>query len=356
MMTSSAAGSDETIVVSDAGPSDVGNERRRPKGRWRHAVSRFTVPIFLALIFGLFSILKPSEFFTMGNVDAMVNSIGVTALLALAITLMLRSGGIDFSLAYNMVLAASILGVLSTEKHVPLVAACFIALAIACCIGAFNALLCVTAGLNTFIITLGMGTVLTGVAYAVTDNNVVSNLPAALTHFTNAETFHLQASAGYAVLVAMLLWFLLEKTTYGRSLLVVGGNRVAAELAGLRVKKIKYVAFVLASLIVGFAGLVLAGSQAAVDPTSAVNYLFGPITASFLGATTIQPGRFNVIGTMIALALVTVAQTGLTLLGVGEWSTQVFNGGALVVAMVFARVTSSRREGQAAGRAGMFQG
>jgi ribose transport system permease protein len=315
----------------------------------RRLVARLGVPAFLVVLFALFSVTNHSEFFTAGNVETIVNSQSATLFLALAVTLMLRSGGIDFSLAYNMILAASVVGVLTTSDHVSAPLACVIGLLLAGGIGALNAFLCVTARLNTFIITLGMGTVLTGVAAAVTNNNIVTGLPSGLMSLTAKPVGpNIQIGAIYGIAAAILLWLALERTRFGRDLLIVGGNRSVAETSGLPVARLKYSSFILAGLIAGVAGIVLTGSQGSVDPTTASDYLLGPITASFLGATAIQVGRFNIVGTVIALYLVTVATSGLTLMGVSPWVSQVFDGGALVGAMIFARLTTQNREGHAA--------
>jgi ribose transport system permease protein len=125
-------------------------------------------------------------------------------------------------------------------------------------------------------------------------------------------------------------------TPCGRYLLFIGGNRDAAELAGLRVNAFRQGAYVASGTLSALAGLLFAGSLGAVDPTSGGAYLLPPVTAAFLGASAIKLGRFNVVGTLVAIYLLAVGITGLQLLGLQSWIADVFNGACLIVAMAFA--------------------
>jgi ribose transport system permease protein len=139
-------------------------------------------------------------------------------------------------------------------------------------------------------------------------------------------------------LIAAVIWVVFEFTPLGRYLLFLGGNANAARLAGLRVGGLRSVAFIAASTIGGgIAGVLLAGSLGSVDPSSGSSYLLAPLTAAFLGTTTIQVRRFNVIGTLVGLYLLAFGITGLQLEGIQGWISDVFNGAALIVALAFAR-------------------
>ena len=115
-----------------------------------------------------------------------------------------------------------------------------------------------------------------------------------------------------------------------------------AFIAGLRVSRLRCGSFVAASVIAAIAGVLLAGTLGAVDPSSSGSYLLAPFTAAFLGTTTIQLGRFNVIGTLVGLYLLAIGITGLQLLGANGWVSDVFNGAALIIAVAFARLFELR--------------
>ena len=142
--------------------------------------------------------------------------------------------------------------------------------------------------------------------------------------------------------MAAVLLYLYDYTPFGRQLLFVGANREAARLIGLRVNRIRAAAFVGSALISAMAGVGLAGSLGAVDPSVGPQFLLQPYAAAFLGTTVIQIGRFNVIGTLIGMYLVIVGVTGLELLGASAWVAEVFYGGALIVAVGLAMLSRGR--------------
>jgi ribose transport system permease protein len=303
-------------------------------------VSRGGVPIVLALLFLVFSITLPDTFPTFSNVSAMLTSTSVLIVLALALTIPLRAGDFDLSIAATMGFSAAIVAVLTVNHHVSLITAILAALAAGLVIGAANGVLIVGAGVNAFIATLGMLTVLSGLTYAITNGQVVLNLPGSLQSFWRHNFLGLQFAVWFGWLLALVLLYFFEGTPLGRYLLFVGGNQDAARLSGLPVRTLRFGSFLAAGFLSAVAGIILAGTLGAVDPSVASAYLLPPYTAAFLGTTTILVGRFNILGSVIGLYLVTVGITGLELLGVASWIGDVFNGGILIVAVLFARLGS----------------
>jgi ribose transport system permease protein len=314
----------------------------KARGKGTRSPERWAVPGFLGLLILIFSLLDGSKFLTQTNFITIIQSNSAIVLLALIATFMIRAGTIDFSLAASMILGASVVAVLTTEKHWSVPLAIIVTLAITGVIGAFNGFIVVVLGLDGFIATLGMNTVLTGVALAVTNDNVVTPLPHSLVTFASKSFGDFPLSVIYGWVLALILWGVFEFTPFGRILAFVGGNQVSARLAGIRVPAIRFSVFVVAAVLAGFTGVVLAGSLNNVDPTSGGNYLLGPFSSAFLGASAIQIGRFNVAGTITAVYLVAVAETGLELLGVSPWVSEVFNGGALIAAIAFSRLSAVR--------------
>jgi ribose transport system permease protein len=135
--------------------------------------------------------------------------------------------------------------------------------------------------------------------------------------------------------IGLCLWYIFEWTPLGRYLLFIGGNRAAANLAGLRVAAYRFGALVLSGTVSAGAGVLLAGSLGVVDPSISNAYLLPPITAAFLGLSAIKLGRFNVFGTIIAIYLLAIGVTGLQLHGAQAWVANVFDGGCLIAAVAF---------------------
>jgi ribose transport system permease protein len=309
-------------------------------------ISRYALVLALGALVALFSVLLPETFPTTGNLTTIVTSQAVMLILALGILLPLRTGDFDLSIAANMGVCAALAGTLS-QDGIPVPVAMVVALAVGLGIGIVNGILIVVVGINAFIATLGMMTVLGGLAVALTDGHVVAGLPEAITTFSREEIlFGLPAGVFYGWILAALVWYVFEYTPFGRYLLFVGGNPDASRLAGIPIRRVRFSAFALSGLFGAFAGIVLVGILGAVDPSIGPQFLLPPYAAAFLSTTTVQVGRFNVIGMLIGLYLLAVGITGLQLIGVASWISDVFNGGALILAVGFAHLARLRQTKQ----------
>jgi ribose transport system permease protein len=309
----------------------------------RGALERFGLLIVLFALIGIFTLVLPGTFFTSVNLTVTLSAQAAILMLALAVTLPLRAGDFDLSVGMVMIGTASVIGVLTTQQGWALGPAVAVALVLAMGIGLLNAALIVGLGIDAFIVTLGTMTWLAGVITAFTGGDVITGIPAALGDLANTEVLGSIPSRvfiGWGL--ALLLWYVYEYTRFGRRLLFTGGNRDAARLSGIKVGRIRTAAFVSAALISACAGILLAGALGAVDPTSGHAYLLQPYAAAFLGTTVIQFRRFNAIGTVVGVYLLAVGVSGLQLLGVEAWVSDVFNGAVLVIAVALA--TLMRRE------------
>ena len=168
----------------------------------------------------------------------------------------------------------------------------------------------------------------------------MAGVPATLVNLSRSDILGFPMITWYAWIGVAVLWFLFEKAPIGRYLLFIGGNASAARLAGLPVKKIQVGTFVTSSVLSALTGVLLVGQLGAVDPAMGSMYLLPPFAAVFLGSTAFTPGRFNALGTITAVYLLVVGITGLQLMGISSWVTQVFNGVALILAVTFAKLGS----------------
>jgi ribose transport system permease protein len=337
--------------ASAAGPADLPADGAAPRparpsrpGRRRvhltGGLERWAMPLLLVALFACFSILLPGSFPTAVNIKLMLASNSVLLILAIALTLALRTGDFDLSIAANMCLSAAVVAVLTVQHHWPVGAAAVAALIIGVVIGCVNGLVVVVLRVNAFIATLGMMTCLGGLAYAVTGSTVIEDLPSSLQTFSQYDLLGIPLQVWYGWILALIALYVFEFSPAGRYVLFVGGNSQAAALSGLPVRRIRFLVFVVVGLVSAFAGVVLAGSLGAVDPSVGPAYLLPPFAAAFLGTTTVAVGRFNIVGTLVGMYLVTVGVTGLELEGAQSWVSDVFNGGVLVLAVVFSTVVS----------------
>jgi ribose transport system permease protein len=306
-------------------------------------VGRWAVPLLLVALIIVFSVSLPSQFPTVGNFRAMILSQAVLLLLAVGVTLPLRAGDFDLSIGSNMVFCSLVLGLVMNNYGWPVWAAIIVAILLGCLVGVVNAVLVVIFGMSGFVATLGTMTVLQGLSLAISGSQVVSVSSHSLLRLGQTNVLGLPDAALYGWATALILWYVYRYLPFGRHLLFVGGNQEASRLAGIAVSRVRILAFVFAGLIGGIAGFVLIASTGAVDPTSGAQYLIAPYAAAFLGIATIQIGRFNIVGTLFALYLVVVGETGLQLLGAAEWVSDVFNGLALLIAIGLSRLFARKR-------------
>lgn len=332
---------DTHVEQSDAreDAKDGAGGRRKTPG---DLFAQYAVVLFFVALVIAFSIALPDTFPTTGNLRAMISSQTVLLILAMAVTLPLRTGDFDLSIGAVTNFSAAIVGVLSIKHGVPVIPAMLAGLAAGCLVGVINAVCIVGIGVDAFVTTLGTMTALLGLTYLITNSEILPNVPDALVTFSRHELLGLPLAAYYGWILAAILWWTYRYLPVGRYLLFIGGNRDAARLAGLRVARIRFFAFVASGVISAFGGLTLAGTLGAIDPSVGQQFLLPPYAAAFLGTTMIQVGRFNVVGTVVGLYLLIVGITGLQLLGAQPWISNVFNGTALVAAIIFAKVAGRR--------------
>jgi ribose transport system permease protein len=210
--------------------------------------------------------------------------------------------------------------------------------------GALNAALSVLLGIPSIIVTLGTGTLLTGITLGVTDSKVVTGISVKTVRFmTDPFLFGIPAPFYLGLLLCLVAWFVLQHTPLGRRMIFIAENREVARLAGLRVTLIRAGALVATAVLGGLAGIVLAGTNGAANPQAGSYYLLPTFAAAFLGSTTIVPGRFNAWGSFVAVYFLTTGITGLQYLGYAGWPEQVFYGGSLVAAVTLSHIAGHRR-------------
>lgn len=323
----------------------------RPPGARRvslmpgNLAERVALPIVWGLTVLVFSILKPDTFPTQGNF--LINIFGTQAVqvvLALALIIPLVTGDYDISVAANLALSAMIIAVLNVDHGWNVGAAILVALAAGALIGLVNGGLIVGLGIDSFIVTLGTSTFIAGVVLWISDSRTIGGISSGLVDNVIIRRFiGIPLAFWYALILALVIWYVLEYTPLGRRLLFCGRGRSVARLSGLRVGRLRLGAMVASGVIAAGAGVIYAGTTGSADPTSGLNFLLPAFSAAFLGATTIQPGRFNPLGAVIAVYFLATGITGLQQLGVDTFIQQLFYGGALVLAVAASQLIRRRQ-------------
>ena len=307
-------------------------------GRWGLLV------VFL-VVFGGFSAWLPNRFPTSGNLQDILSSQPPGIFIAYAAMLVLVVGEFDLSIGATLGISQYLVLKLVTHYGLSWGAAIAVTLLCGVAIGLANALAVVGLGINSFIATIGVATILVGLLQWMSNGSspIFGGAPHGFTTLAQTKLGGVVLPVYYALAVAILLWFLLEFTVVGRQMRATGANRTAAALSGIRTGRARVTAFTLAGLLAAIGGILVTAQIGAADATSGPTYLLPAYAAAFLGATAVRPGFFNVWGTLIAIFLVAVGITGLQLKGVESWVTPVFNGSVLLLAVALSNVAGTQR-------------
>jgi ribose transport system permease protein len=316
------------------------------------ALSTWGLLILLALLIGIFSLLAPRTFPTLFTFSSLANNRSIYALAALAVMVPMAANQFDLSVA-SMIGISQILAIgLQTQQMLPWWLVCILILALGAVVGLINGVLVSRVGISSFIATLGTGSALLGILQWYSEGRqVIGTLaPAYVALAGRVGSTVIPLAFVYVLAMGALLWILLERMPFGRFLYVLGENPRAAELNGIVSTKYVTRAFMLSGLIAAFAGLVLQAQLQVGQSTVGQEFLLPAFTGALLGATSIRPGRTNVIGTLLAVAVLAVTVAGLNQLGAPFFVEPLFNGLMLVLAVGLSVTAARRRERQATRR------
>jgi ribose transport system permease protein len=333
--------SDQSLVADAARPPGKPRSKDRRNKLVNNLAYRYgLVFLWLALIV-LFGALRPASFLTVANFGVMFGSQASTIILALALVVTLSVGEFDLSVASTLGLTATIIAVLNGQDHWPILVAIIVGVASGVLVGAINGLMVVFLGIDGIVITLGMATLVLGVAIWFSQEQSIGGVSIGFTNSMIYPIFGVSVAFYYALAIAAIVWYILRRTPLGRHMLFIGHNREVARLVGIPVNRIRFGAFVFGGLISAIAGV--SGGFLA---DSSQGLLLPAFAAAFLGAAVIVPGRFNAWGTVVAILFLVTGITGLELLGLAgtAWISQVFYGGALIAAVTISSLLGKNRD------------
>ena len=290
--------------------------------------------ILMACLLVLFSILLPDTFPTLLNLRAILSDKAIIALLSLAAMVPMAAGRIDLTVGYGIVLWHILVISLQTIYGVPWPVAVLVVLALGIVVGALNGVLVEVARIDSFIATLGTGTVLYALALWHTGGRqMVGVLPDGFLGLSGTFIFGLPITAYYVMVITFVLWIVLEYTPTGRCLYAIGANQRAAELNGIPARKFVVGAFVTSGALTALGGILL-GSKLRIGQASVgLEFLLPALVGAFLGSTTIKPGRVNVWGTIVGVMILAVGISGIQQFGGSFWVEPLFNGTTLLIAI-----------------------
>jgi ribose transport system permease protein len=314
----------------------LSNRRLSPNAKRNLGLfARYATIIGLALMLVAFSILSPKAFPTVNNFTNVINQASLAMIIAGGLTMAVIVGELDLSIGF----AASLHGVLVTgfivRSGLPISVSIALILLAGALIGWVNGLIVTKIKVNSVIATLGIGTILTGLAFAYSGGApIVAGVPEAFLQISLGRwLFGIPNNIVIMAVVLGGLWLLVEKSAIGQEIQAVGGNPAAARLAGINVDRIKILGFVISGICAALTGVLLAARLGSGTTSAADSYLLTAFAAVFLGSATLRDGEFHIVGTFVGALIIAFGFNGLNIFGAPTFSQYVFQGAILIVAV-----------------------
>lgn len=290
------------------------------------------LPIALAVLIVALSLARPN-FLNLANLVNLVRQISINGILAVGVTYVLLTGGVDLSLGSVVALAGVAAACFAHPGEYSVVVPVAVGVLAGAACGAVNGLVVAWGGVASFIVTLGMMTAARGLALLVSGGRPVSRLAPEFTHIGSGNIAGVPEPILIFFLVALLSRLLLHHMRLGRYIYAVGGNENAALASGVRVRSVKLSAYTICGALAGLAGVVLASRITTGQPNAGVGYELDAIAAVVIGGTSLNGGVGGVGGTILGALLMGIINNGLDLLNVSSYYQQVVKGLIIVGAV-----------------------
>ena len=283
-----------------------------------------------ALTIGL-ALARPN-FLTIGNLINLVRQISINGILAVGVTYVLLTGGVDLSLGSQVALTG-VVAAMFAHPGQSAVGAVLIGIAAGAACGAINGLLVTRGRIAPFVATLGMMTSARGLALLLSGGRPVSNLNAGFTRIGSGDLAGVPSPSLILLAVALASYVFLRRMRLGRHVYAVGGNEQAARASGVAVGTVKMVCYTVCGGLAGLAGVVLASRITTGQPNAGIGYELDAIAAVVIGGTSLNGGTGGVAGTILGALLIGMINNGLDLLNVSSYYQQVIKGVIIVGAV-----------------------
>lgn len=291
--------------------------------------------VLAILLETIFFALRAPAFLSLDNLVNVALSIAVIGILAVGMTFVILTGGIDLSIGSVAALAGVCAALVALQFGV--LAGFAAALSVGLCGGVFTGTFVAYFKVPPFVVTLAILTIARGLAFILSEGRSVGNLPENFAWLGKAAVFGVPLSVWLMLLTFAAGWFVLKHTTFGRYVYAVGANAEATFLAGINVKSVRFRVYLLNGLLVGLAAIVLASRLGAGVPNSGLQYELDVIAAVVVGGTSLSGGRGSVVQTLLGTIFIGVLNNGLNLQGTDPYLQKIWLGAVILLAVLFDR-------------------
>ena len=293
--------------------------------------------VALIILIVFVSVLNPA-FLQVNNLLNLMRQLIINGFIALGMTFVILTGGIDLSVGSTLALTSAIFAVL-LQGGMPTILAILIALGLGLILGLVNGILITKGKLAPFIVTLATMTIFRGLTLVYMDGRPIAGPKDdfAFQFLGKGQFFGIPFQVILFIIAYLILWILLTKTSYGRKIYAVGGNEKASFISGIKIDKVKILVYVISALMAVLSGLVLTSRLNSAQPTAGSAYEMDAIAAVVLGGTSMTGGSGSLTGTLIGILILGVLNNGLNLLGVSSFYQQIVKGVVILIAVLIDR-------------------
>lgn len=296
--------------------------------------------VLLVVIF-IMAIMSP-YFFSWKNCRNILNQSAIYLVLSIGMTFVICAGQIDLSVGAIIGFSGVCMGLLLNQGVSP-IWAILIELLIGVIVGIVNGIFVAYGKINSFIVTLGMMTILRGITLILTNSSSVFGFGNIITFIGSGKIGPVNMPIILSLVIATVGGVILHRTTFGNYCLFIGTNEIALNRSGVNVKKYKIIIFALCGLCASVAGLIITARLNSAEPLAGQGYEMDAIAASILGGTSMQGGKGNIIGTIIACLILNIMKNGLTLLAISSHYQEILTGLILLISVLISESEQRRR-------------
>lgn len=312
------------------------------------------VEIYLSVLIGVtvlaFSFLIPNVFWSAANFQSIASQMPILGVLALAMAVTMLTGGINLSIIATMNACALIMAWVATHYPPGALAVVLVLLsgfATALVIGVINGMLIAVVRVSPILATLGIMTLLNGINIVISRGSSITNFPDYILSINSSSILGIPTPLLVFIAVVMVMWIILEKSAFGRTIYLIGSNEQASHYSGINTRKTLIWVYILSSVLCVIAGLLMMSKLNSAKASYGESYLLVSILAAVLGGINPDGGFGKVFGMVMALILLQMLESGLNILGVSSYITMALWGGLLLAFIFLKGVNVARVFGRA---------
>lgn len=292
-------------------------------------IKKNTLLLVFILICAVFTVAS-DNFLTVSNITDVIRTNTISGLLAIGLTYVILSGGIDLSVEATACLSGLVAGYLSPSPVLAVLAGLLIGVAV----GFFNGFVLEKSGVQPFIFTLAMSSFLRGLVLAITKGRNYYTIDSSFTAIVRSNILGIPSLIVMFLVIVVITYFALNRARYGRYIYAVGSNEEAARLSGVRTHRIKISAYMISGVLSGLAGVLLTARLAGAETNAADGWSLDAVSAVIIGGTSLRGGRGGILNTLLGIFILAILDNGMTLIGVPTNYNQMVKGILMLIAVL----------------------